>query len=183
MRAKLGRCSLLAAFLLVSAVATAQTEQPTAAQHFEQGLRLIESQAYAQAVPEFEAAYRLSPHPAALYNLGQAYAALNRPTLAVDAFSRMLEQHAESVDSEQRRAVQELIREQREKLGRIAISIDPAETRVVVDGVPVEGRTIASGLDLDSGTHVVELSAPGRKSQILHVKVVAGNYRLVAHVV
>src|SRR5688572_16938885 len=116
-----------ATLLLLSEPAWAQDEQREAARHFEQGMQLIERRAYSQAIPEFEAAYRLSPHPTALYNLGQAHAALNHPSRAVAAFRRMLEEHSAEIGAAQRRAVSDLIVEQRGRLGKVVLRVEPPE--------------------------------------------------------
>jgi hypothetical protein len=164
----------LAALLLLSVRAGAQQEHHEAAVHFEEGMRLIERHAYAQAVPEFEAAYRLSPHPTALYNLGQAYVALNRPSRAIAAFRRLLEEHGSGIGDAQRRTVTDLIREQRLRLGKVLVSVEPADAQLSLDGELVSRQAAIDGLELDPGAHVVEASMPGRETRRLQVQVVAG---------
>lgn len=168
------RAGLAAALLLFSPVAGAQQEHHEAAVHFEEGMRLIETRAYAQAVPEFEAAYRLSPHPTALYNLGQAYVALGRPKKAIAVFRRLLEEHASSIGEAQRRRVTELIREQRLRLGTVLLSVEPADAQLSIDGELVNKQAASDGLELDPGTHIVEAAMPGKETRRLGVQVVAG---------
>ncbi len=79
---------VLAAYPMVAAAENdAKVE---AGQHFDRGLTLAKQKAYVEAIDEFNRAYQLSPHFTVMYNLGQAYLALEQPVYAVDALRRYL---------------------------------------------------------------------------------------------
>jgi predicted Zn-dependent protease len=57
---------------------------------------LARSHAYAEALSAFQRAYEIAPHFSVLYNIGQALIALERPTEAVAALDRYVEEGGRS---------------------------------------------------------------------------------------
>ena len=77
--------------------------------HYAGGLALARVHYYQTALIEFTEAYRLSPHFAVLYNIGQCYDRLDQPSRAIEALSRYLGEGRYLVPPERRRAVAEQI--------------------------------------------------------------------------
>ena len=66
-------------FFLGSASATAQDFKT----HYDLALALYQAQKFEESIPEFKAAYQLSPKPALLFNLAQAYRKAGHPREAL----------------------------------------------------------------------------------------------------
>lgn len=129
-----------------------------AARHFDDGLAFVAQGALEQAVDAFIRAYEISPHYSVLYNLGLAYAALERPKPAVAALQRYLSEGGEAIASERVEAVERKIAEQRALLGRIAVQVNPPDAQVSIDGVAVPR---AASAEVTEGVHVVRVERHG----------------------
>src|SRR6185503_10468568 len=104
--------------------------------HYEAGSSYYQQGRYADALREFEEAYRLSSaarKPALLYNIGQAHERLNRLADAIDAFRRYLEASPGADDAE---VVRERINTLQARLEGTAITLQVSEAgaHVLVDG-------------------------------------------------
>jgi hypothetical protein len=73
--------------LLMSFPATALADDAAAQRHFEAGQVAFVKRAYEDAAKEFEAAYAESPHPAALFNAGVAWAQAGKGAHAANCLS------------------------------------------------------------------------------------------------
>ena len=154
--------SIIAAGLLYASAARAEPDKASsaaAAEHFRRGLAHAKEAELGLAASEFEAAYAKSPHYSVLYNLGQAYTALGRPTDAISAFERYLSEGGSSIDAARREQVKSLIALNRERVGRLTLHAG-AGTRVWLDGKELEPAQLGKPLLLAAGTHTL-LSASG----------------------
>ncbi len=92
-RAPLIRLARLAAVLLLVValprIARADV-RGEARQHFRKGMSLIQAGQVDAGVAELQAAYRLLPNPAVLYNIGRAYAEAGEAAKAIDTFQQYL---------------------------------------------------------------------------------------------
>jgi tetratricopeptide (TPR) repeat protein len=74
-----GFVSLVLCSLLGSPLAWAQVDpKPAAHEHYEKCLAAFDDERFQDAADEFEAAYKISPVFAVLYNMGRVYVALGR---------------------------------------------------------------------------------------------------------
>ncbi|HEX2673510.1 MAG TPA: tetratricopeptide repeat protein, partial [Polyangiaceae bacterium] len=96
---------------LTSAPASAEPAdaRAEARSHFDQGVGLARRQAYAEALAEFERAYQIFPHFSVQYNIGQALVALGRPTEAIVALTRYLEEGGANIEPARRQEVDAVI--------------------------------------------------------------------------
>ena len=154
------RAWLLSATLLLAAAPAAAEQSKEAAAHFSRGLEHAKQGDLESAASAFEAAYRLSPHPAVLYNLGQTYASLGRPVEAVRALKQYLAE-AEGVTSARRAEVGELIAFHERRIGKLAVSLQPADAELLLDGHPVERALLTAPIEIAAGTHVLEARKEG----------------------
>jgi hypothetical protein len=98
--------------LLVGLAGVAEAKGPAkraeAQRHFDAAIAHYKAQEFAEAVDEFEAAYKLRPEPEWLYNLGQACRLARQWDKALDYYQKYL---AEVPDAENRPAVEQRIAE------------------------------------------------------------------------
>jgi hypothetical protein len=132
--------------------------------HFEKGVRLGESGSYREAAAEFERAYRLSPHYAVLYNLGQAYMALGQPVEAVEALQRYLTEGASQVPAARRSEVQAALKQQRARIGSVAIDANVDGAVLLVDGATVGRSPLPSPVRVARGEHQVSAVLDGYRA-------------------
>lgn len=111
--------------------------------HYEQGLGLARVRYYQTALREFTEAYRLSPHFAVLYNIGQCYDLLDEPTRAIEALSRYLGDGRYLVPPVRRRAVAEQISQLAARLSAPPTSGDRRKTALSLDEVAEDAATAA----------------------------------------
>ncbi|HEY8923146.1 MAG TPA: tetratricopeptide repeat protein, partial [Polyangia bacterium] len=135
-----------------------------ALEHFEQGVRLGESGSYREAAAEFERAYRLSPHYAVLYNLGQAYMALGQPVEAVEALQRYLTEGASQVPAARRSEVQAAIKQQRARIGSVVLEANVDGAALLVDGVTVGRSPLPSPVRVARGEHQITAVLDGYRA-------------------
>jgi tetratricopeptide (TPR) repeat protein len=94
-------------------------ERALARSHFNRGVEFAKAGSYESALAEFEQAYRISPHFSALYNIGQAELALDRPQLAIETLRRYLAEGGERIEPARRAEVGSTIATELERLGPV----------------------------------------------------------------
>ncbi len=113
--------ALLTLLALGAAPARAQApdagdDRARARQLFAEGLALVDRGDFAGAIVAFKEAYASKPASAVLWNIGQAYVALDRPAEAIAALERYLREGGDEIDPSRRAAVVEQIARQRARL-------------------------------------------------------------------
>jgi hypothetical protein len=127
----------------------AQETAADAKAHFQRGLELVDAARYEDAGVEFETAYSLNPRPAVLYNIGMAYVAARRHSLALKTFTRYLQSN-EGMASERAANVQRQLESLRREVATVAVTLRPSDAKLEIDGAPVEDP---HAIVLDAGTH------------------------------
>ena len=124
----------LAAFLglVIHASVGIRTASAQELDHFNLGYEAAQVGDFEQAVRHFSLAYEQDGDPLALYNLAQAYAASGDPVPAVQAFERLLD--LPRTTAEQRGWATEALRVQRNRVGTVVLSVEPATAEVYLDG-------------------------------------------------
>jgi hypothetical protein len=162
----------------VAAGADAAAQAPsnstvTAEALFEEARSLVAAGKYAEACPKFADSERLGPSVATLLNLANcwekaghtatAWATYREAASAANAAGRK-----DYLATAQRRADGLA-----SKLARLTITVaQPAPGQQVKrDGIPVDSAEWNLGIPVDTGTHTVDASAPGRKSWSITVDV------------
>lgn len=160
----------LLAFLLLAAAAPSAgqdaipasgeaTQQAKA--HFRRGTELYGGARYRLAIAEFEAAYRLRPHGAIQYNLGQCHERLGELGAALAAYRAYLRSAPRADD---RPAVEAIMATLAARLGargvqQLFVESEPPGAEVSVDALPRGATPLAAELPL--GAHRLELEKPG----------------------
>jgi PEGA domain/Tetratricopeptide repeat len=142
-----------------------------AREHFEKGMAAFNDERFAEAVEEFEAAYRLSPAFKVLYNIGQVNVALGRSVEAVDAFEKYLDHGAAGIPQDRREAVQAEIEKQRWRIGSVAIRTVPTAAELRIDGKLVGKTPLGQPVRLVTGKHTIEAILSEYKSQLREIDV------------
>ncbi len=155
------------------ASAESSEERVQARRHFDQGVILARKQAYDEALSEFQRAYQSSPHFSVLYNIGQALIALGRPTEAIAALTRYVEEGGASVDPQRRAEVDRAIDEQATKTGRIEIAIDLPGALVSVDDAPYGRAPLSVAVRVDPGAHRVLATRESGEQRTANIEVAA----------
>ena len=141
--------------------------------HFQQAVALFNDGNFNAALAEFQRAYDLRPSPGVLYNIGLTQKALFRYDEAVDTLERYLAEETK-LSPERRAECIQLTTEMKALLAPITIAIEPAGASVSVDGRSVGKAPLARALRLAAGSHTIETTADGWKSQKRELMVSAG---------
>lgn len=152
------------AVLLLAAPAALAGPPPEAAQAYEAGVVHFKAKRYADAIAEFNKAYRIAPNPVLVFNMARAFEELKEYDSAVEFYQRYLDMQPEATD---RAAVEDAIRtlellSKREKapeVGQIVVQSTPDGALVFVDGRQV-GRTPLK-TEVTAGAHFVSIEKEG----------------------
>jgi hypothetical protein len=151
------------------AFAQAPPESSEAHRRFQLGVQHFQAGRYAEALGNFEHAYRLKPHPLVRVNIANCYDKLHRPVEAIDAFEAFLAAHEGS--EQQRHEVEAAVDRLSKQLGRLVLRVRPASALSQVDA-ETEARHGARWLV--PGSHRLVLSAEGYESSSRNVQIRAG---------
>jgi hypothetical protein len=183
-------CLLIALFalLLVPASASAQgvpiTEQ--AKLHFGVGVGLLEDPAgprYGEAYESFRRAYKASPSPKILSNLGLCAMHIERDGEAIEAYQLYLNQ-VDNIAPDERARIDSDLKRLRASSGTLVLNVRPAGALIVDERIPESGESVINRyqftdstvqLRLRSGKHKIRLEAKGHKPQILAIEVAPGD--------
>jgi hypothetical protein len=135
--------------------------KPEARQHFDRGLALAKDKAYAEAIAEFNHAYEISPNFAVLFNLGQAYVAVDQPVYAVEALRRYLNDGGNQIPKVRRKQVEADIAEQGRRIATVVVRCALDGVPVRLDGVDLGKTPLSNAIWVKAGPHVLSASMPG----------------------
>lgn len=142
--------------------------------HFEQGLRLVQREAWEPALVEFEESLRHNETPVARFNRALCLKNLHRYPEALAAFEEYLERYGAQLDAQRRADVQRMREEIRALLTEVRIEVSHIGASVVVDDDEVGAAPLLSPLLLVSGPHEIEVRLEGYQRETREVVVVAG---------
>jgi hypothetical protein len=162
-------------FILTAATAHAQSaaDLATAEALFDDGKQLMERGAYAEACPKLAASLRIDVGIGAMLYLAECYAHLGQTASAWGQF-----REAAALASSRRDAREALARQRAAQLephlSRLIVTLSDASARELLvrrDGESLDRAAWGTPVPVDPGVHVIEVSAPGRKtfSATVHV--------------
>jgi tetratricopeptide (TPR) repeat protein len=131
-----------------------------ARQHYGRGLELANQGKFSEAILEFQEAYRNRPHFAALYNIGQAYIALQQPIEAIAALEQYLAQGQEQIPVERAQATVAQIAAERAQTAEIRLTARPTGANVSIDGKPVGDAPLGEPIRVAAGRHLISVRTP-----------------------
>ena len=168
-------------FVVVAAMATtslwstaARAEGPSAAQEaqaedlFQRSKTLMAQKDYHAACPMLAESYRLAGGGGTLQNLAICYEEEGKVAFA---YNRFLELRALSIKAGRKDRValaEEHIAKLKDRISRLVIRVPEASRvpglKVAIDGDDYGEASWSAGIVLNTGSHVVKFSAPGKKS-------------------
>jgi len=160
-----------------SPIFAADEDRAVALDLFEQGRALFKSGSYAAALTQFEAARKLMRTFGILLNIAECQEKLGRTASAWTTW-----REARAVASESQRVDDERMASERQKvleasLSRLTVIVPPGsdipDLEIRRDGTVLPREGWGRPIAVDPGSHVIEASAPGRKSRTLRMSVQA----------
>ncbi len=124
------------------------------------------------AIEFFRRAIAIRETPQRLLSLAACLAATGHHVDAIVAFSRYLEM--DGVSPDERRAARSALAEEHRAIGRLTLTVTPADAEVFVDASRRPGTGSSRRLLLDPGTHVLEVRAAGYESRRVDVSALPG---------
>ncbi|WP_394834925.1 PEGA domain-containing protein [Pendulispora rubella] len=191
-------------FAVLVGISTAHAEEPTprvpeADEAFAQGMALVRSAHWAEALVAFERANELQPHAVTTHNIGACERAMGHYTRAHRAFARALAQNdaagGTALRPDRLLETKAFLAEMDRLLVRLRLDVTPSGSRVTVDGRPldrvrVEADEYMAGVRppglgdesphgafvvlLDPGVHLLVFSRPGFEDALVHRTLAAG---------
>jgi hypothetical protein len=165
----------LCAFPLAAARSEAQVtvDKSAAREHWAKAKAAWDAQRREEAARELDAAYRLWPDPAMLYNIGALNVELGRPVEAVEALEKYLEQERATIAPARRKSIEAAIDKQMALLGTVEIRTSPDGVAVAIDGKQMGKTPLPRALRATTGAHLVELTREGHVTQQRQIDVQA----------
>ncbi len=153
--------AICVAAALAAPCAHAQVDTAQARAAFRQGAKAYNEADYRRAIALFQQAYQLDPHPALIYNVGQAYEKLGNVPAALRSFRKYLRL---APDARDRATVEAKIRNLEQRLRasgvqQVTVLSRPLGATLSVDGKPL-GETPWTG-ELAPGRHRAVLRLVG----------------------
>lgn len=136
-------------------------DRQAARQEYAAGQEADRRKDFAGAIPHYLEAYRLAPHPNALYNAAVDYERTGALRDAAIYYGRYLDEAGD--DADDRPKVEALIESLRLRPSRVAIRTTPAGAQISIDAAPV--GTAPMLRDLPGGPHVIEARQGDRHAQ------------------
>ena len=132
-----------------------------ARQHHNLGLVSMKHKAYGEAIAELNQAYDLGHDSAVLYDIGQAYVAIEQPVFAVKTLKKYLAEGGKQVPGARRKEVEAILATQQWRIASVTVraAVDGAVLRV--DGLAVGKTPLPAPLELGAGPHFLSASAEG----------------------
>lgn len=132
---------------------------------YHQGVALLDQEQPLEALPLFEKAYELDPHPTLMWNIARCHEKANQHDQAVRAFNRYLSLDITPQDRTEAlakvSAIQSII--DADKLATIELTLEPSDASVKLDGKPV-GWAIRKRFKASPGKHMLTVTAEGYTS-------------------
>ena len=135
-----------------------------ARRRFAQGAKLYSEGDLAGAQFEFERSHALSGNYKILYNLAVVYLERHDYAAAKRALTRYISEGDGAIDPTRLAEVEAELSELNGRVGRLALQIQPSDAEVswvAIDGDPVDRPEDEVGLELNLGSHTLEVTAPG----------------------
>jgi PEGA domain-containing protein len=185
---------VFAALVVGHASARAETapitdaQRAEAAERFDHAMRLLDEGDDAAAVAELRRVDEIAPHPRVLYDLGLAYAALNRPVDAVATLDRLLAAPG-ALPADNLTRARGIRSEQARRVATLEITTN-VPANIEVDGIDVGRTPLAKPVAIAAGTRLVaalsagylparrEITVAGETAQRLELELAPSELRL-----
>ncbi len=149
----------------LAAAAPLHAEEPTdvAAREYGRGNELARATRWAEALGAFEASLAAKPHALTLYNIGVCERVLGRATRAREKLRLALDRanaNPGELPASIREEVEGFLAEYARILPRVAVTLEPADAALAVDGRPLRERRDGDALVLEAGVEAPGIGKP-----------------------
>jgi tetratricopeptide (TPR) repeat protein len=110
------------AALLLFVVTSARAQANDFRTHYELAVALYQAQKFEEAIPEFQAAYKIDPRAGLLFNIAQSYRKAGHPREAIQYYDRYLTSDPR-IDTDTRRKVDGYLAEARNTLAALELEM------------------------------------------------------------
>lgn len=127
----------------------------------------MQQKRFDQACAKFAESQRLGPASGTLLNLGECHAKANRMASAWAAFNQTIALARSANQTDREQYAKERIAEIEGSLVKLAIKVEGTDTKGLVvkrDSVELGQAAWGTPVPVDAGPHVIEASAPGKKT-------------------
>jgi hypothetical protein len=129
--------------------------------HTEAAAQLLTNKAFGEAIAELNQAYDLGHDYTLLFEIGQAYMAIDQPVFAAKTLKKYLSEGGKRVPTAQRKQVEADIAKQEGQIATVYIHATVEGALVKVDGVDVGKTPLPNKLELPAGSHLLSAAALG----------------------
>lgn len=150
----------------VAGPAEAQTDSATARALFAEGRALMDKDRYEEACPKFEESLRVDPGMGTQFNLAHCWEKLGRTASAWALFLDVAAAARNASQPQREAAARDRAKALEPKLSRLRIEVSKpsGDMKIDRDGQDVGRAAWGTAVPVDPGEHVIEVSAPGKKS-------------------
>ncbi len=121
---------------------------------FDAGVNALEHKDYAKALKSFQDAYEVSPHWAVLAHIGTCFVKMGQPEKAIESFEQYLEQGRDKIPPDERKNAEEMIVQEKQKIGVLVLSVAEDGIEALIDGASI-GTSPYKETVLKPGTHEI----------------------------
>lgn len=161
--------------LALAQPARAQADAAAARALFAEGRQLMSADKYAEACPKFEESLRLDPGMGTQFNLAHCWEKLGRTASAWAMFLDVAAAARASNQPEREAAAKERASALEPRLTRLRIVVPApaADAKIFLDQQEIGKAAWGTAMPVDPGSHVVRVTAPGKKEWTHDVQVPA----------
>jgi len=153
---------LAAALLRPSAAFPGESgDEPSAKQHFLQGVSHFKEGKFSLALESFKASYALRPHWELHYNIGLCYKELGFHVEAKREFEEYIVQGKGKIPVDKQEVIFSVMAEIAGLLGLLDVTVNVKGAAITIDGHLVGTYPLPGPVELNRGEHVIEASAEG----------------------
>jgi hypothetical protein len=145
-----------------------------AAVHYKRGVDFYKENNFSAALAEFRAAYQQAPNFEVLLNVGLCERRLFQYGRALATFNRYLIEGGDRLTDERRAAVNQEIEQVRSLTAPIAVIVNGAPAKLLIDGEFYANTPLVELVPLGSGRHVLRAERPDEQPDEQIIEVVSG---------
>jgi hypothetical protein len=157
--------------------APSPADKATAQTLYDDGMKLVAKKDYQTACKKLEESDRLDPGMGTKYRLAECYEHLGRTASAWVLFREVADEAKSTSQPDREKKARDRANKLEPKLSRLTINVtaSPKGLEVKRDGAVIGEGQFGAAVAVDPGSHVVEASAPGKKSFSKTVEIGAGS--------
>jgi hypothetical protein len=148
-------------------------DKSAAREHWARAKAAWDGQRRDEAARELDAAYRLWPDPALLYNIGALNVELGRPVEAASALETYLELEKARISPHRKKEIEAVIAKQLAVVGTIEVRTTPEGVAVRLDDREIGKTPLERPIRAAQGPHAVALAREGYAPQVRRIEVQA----------